>query len=371
MKIVHLGIAALPIPHSRGGAIQRRMIELARAQAAAGHRVILYSAGGKNSRSVLDGVEIRTLACHRSMPWRDIEYARKAIRELTAEPVDLLHFHSLPEGAALAHRLGAKTLLSFDNYLFRRGKQTPLFRWYRRALRRFSCLLPVSQYCRRGFQDYWELDTATIHVLHNGVNFDQFAPDAAAGALRRRALGIAQSEKVVLYVGRVCHQKGTDVLIDAFARFRERIPNVRLVVAGPSEKFGEWGGSALTRKITEAGGIYLGAIDESILPSVYNLADVFVMPTRELEMFGMAAIEAQACGKPVISSEHGGLPEVISPESGRFFAPGRAEALEACLREFFGDDRLRRSMSEMARENASRFAWPLLARRVEEIYRSC
>lgn len=112
-------------------------------------------------------------------------------------------------------------------------------------------------------------------------------------------------------------------------------------------------------------------VDESILPSVYNLADVFVMPTRELEMFGMAAIEAQACGKPVISSEHGGLPEVISLESGCFFAAGRTEALEACLRECFGDDRLRRSMSEMARKNASRFAWPLIARRVEEIYRSC
>ena len=88
-------------------------------------------------------------------------------------------------------------------------------------------------------------------------------------------------------------------------------------------------------------------------------------------MFGMAALEAQACGKPVISSEHGGLPEVISTESGLFFRTGRADALEACLRRCLADDELRWSMAEMARKNASRFAWPLLARRVEEIYRSC
>lgn len=371
MKIVHLGVSALPVPHPRGGAIQRRMLELARAQAVRGHRVILYSAGDAAARTVLDGVEIRTLACRRPMPFRDVEYMRKALRELAAEPADLLHFHSLPEGAALARRLGAKTFLSFDNFHFRRGKRTPLFWWYRRALQRFSCLLPVSQYCRRGFAGYWGAGAAPVHVLHNGVNLEQFAPDPAAGAARRRALGIQPREKVVLYVGRVCRQKGTDILIDAFVRLRRSMPDVRLVVAGPNQRFGEKAGSALTERITEGGGLYLGAVEESILPSVYNMADVFVMPTRELEMFGMAAVEAQACGKPVVASEHGGLPEVVSRESGLFFSPGRAEALESCLRNFLTNEGLRVSLVKGARENASRFAWPQLAVRIEEICRAC
>ncbi|MDE3136082.1 MAG: glycosyltransferase family 4 protein [Acidobacteriota bacterium] len=371
LRIAHLGVAALPIPHPLGGAIQRRMLELARAQAARGHTVVLYSAGERARRTTLDGVEIRTLACRRRMPLRDIEYMRKAIAEVTAEPADLLHFHSLPEGATLARGLGAKTILSFDNFFFRRGKRTPLFWWYRRALRRFSCLLPVSQFCRRGFQHYWQTDPAPIHVLHNGVNLDQFTPDPVRGAQRRRALGIAEDQKVVLYVGRVCHQKGTDILIEAFARLRETMSDVRLVVAGPSEQFGSLAGTALTRRISEVGGLYLGPVDESILPSVYNMGDIFVMPTRELEMFGMAALEAQACGKPVISSEHGGLPEVISPASGLFFPPGRADALEARLRKCLVEDGLRRSLAEMARNNASRFAWPGIARRIEEIYHAC
>jgi glycosyltransferase involved in cell wall biosynthesis len=371
VRIVHLGVSALPVPHPQGGAIQRRMLELARAQAARGHRVILYSAGDAPAIGLLDGVEIRTLACHRRMPLRDMEYMSKAVRELASEPADLLHFHSLPEGAALARRLGAKTILSFDNFHFRRGKRTPLFWWYRHALHQFSCLLPVSQYCRRGFESYWGANSAPIHVLHNGVNTEQFAPDPVDGQDRRRALGISASEKVVLYVGRVCRQKGTDLLIEAFVRLRRRMPHVRLVVAGPSEQFGKSAASALTERITKAGGIYLGAVDESILPSVYNMADVFVMPTRELEMFGMAAIEAQACGKPVIASDHGGLPEVISRASGLFFPPGSAESLEVCLWNLFADEGLRRSLGGAARENASRFAWPSLARRIEEIYRAC
>jgi glycosyltransferase involved in cell wall biosynthesis len=88
-------------------------------------------------------------------------------------------------------------------------------------------------------------------------------------------------------------------------------------------------------------------------------------------MFGMAAIEAQACGKPVVASDHGGLPEVISRASGLFFPPGSSESLEACLRNFFADEGLRRSLGGAARENALRFAWPSLALRIEEIYRAC
>ena len=72
--------------------------------------------------------------------------------------------------------------------------------------------------------------------------------------------------------------------------------------------------SDLTRRISEVGGIYLGPVQEKDLAATYNLCDVFVMPTRSIEMFGMAALEAQACGKPVVCSQHGGLPEVISPE---------------------------------------------------------
>ena len=366
MKIVHLGPSVLPITYPFGGAVQRRMLEIAKAQALRGDEVIMYSADSEKGRTDHDGIEIRKVACRYGTPWRDFEYLREAIAELEKEHVDMLHFHGLAEGAAYSKRIRAKKLLSFDNFVFRRGKRTPLYWWYGRALRQFSYLLPVSDYCKRQFHAYWGSNGVPIRVLHNGVNLEQFSPDPVSGTTRKRALGIGD-RRVVLYVGRVCLQKGSDLLIEAYRQLRGIFHDVSLVVAGPAEQFGSGHRSDLTRKILEVGGLYLGPVPEKDLPSIYNLCDIFVMPTRSLEMFGMAALEAQACGKPVVCSNHGGLPEVVSPKSGLFFSLGDSTDLAGCLRELLIDPVLYRSKAEASRHNAFRFAWPHIADQIAQI----
>jgi glycosyltransferase involved in cell wall biosynthesis len=370
VKIVHLGPSVLPISYPLGGAVQRRMLEMAKAQSVRGEKVIIYSADSESGRTNCDGVEIRSIACRRRMPFRDFEYLRKALEELRCESVDVLHFHNLPEGAAFSKAIRAEKLLSFDYFVFRRGKKTPVFWWYRNALRQFSWLLPVSEYCLRGYKSYWGSNGVPIRILHNGVNLEQFSSDPASGLARKRALGI-EKERVILYVGRVCRQKGIDILIDAFQHLRQRVANVSLVVAGPAEQFENKGHTELTRRISEVGGLYLGPVQEKDLAATYNLCDVFVMPTRSIEMFGMAALEAQACGKPVVCSQHGGLPEVISPKSGLFFPVGNAEALADSLSQLFQNTDLYRSKAEAARPNALRFAWPRIIEDLETAYRGC
>jgi glycosyltransferase involved in cell wall biosynthesis len=372
VKIVHLGVSVLPILYPRGGAIQRRILELAKVQAARGHDVVIYSADNYYREAKHCGAHIRSISCTRRMPFRDFEYMKKAAADLRdrAEPVDVLHFHSLPEGAVLFASFEAEKLLSFDNIIFRRGKSTPLYWWYRQALRKFDCLLPVSDFCEREFQEYWGSEGLATRVLYNGVNLEQFAPDPEAGKARRETLGIG-NEKVVLYVGRICEQKGTDILIRAYAQLKAAGHKARLLVAGPSEQFGRSGENDLVRAIRAVGGLFLGAVEESILPSIYNLADIFVMPTRSLEMFGMAAIEAQACGKPVVCSDHGGLPEVIRRESGLFFPVGDSEALAQRLFQLLSDDALYANMAAAARKNALRFDWDRIADELESICRTC
>src|ERR1019366_6625361 len=120
--------------------------------------------------------------------------------------------------------------------------------------------------------------------------------------------------------------------------------------------------------VSKCGGLYLGAVEEEELASVYNMADVFVMPTREIEMFGMAAVEAQACGKPVVASRHGGLPEVISEQSGLFFQTGEAGALADQLSFLLGNEELYRSLAVAARESAERFGWSKIVDQLEDIY---
>jgi glycosyltransferase involved in cell wall biosynthesis len=372
MKIVHIGPPHLPVLYALGGAIERRMRELARRQADAGAEVILYSAEDKTQTMHYHGAEVRALACNQKDTVRAAEFMYKAMRDVRSVSPDVIHFHSLVEGAAFAswfaRGMRAKTLLSFDFFEFRRGRENPFFPWYKKALNRFSELLPVSEYCRSGACDYWSIPQDRMRVLYNGVSIQQFFPDPQASLARRSALGIAGDEFVLLYVGRVCEQKGTDLLVEAYRMLRNEHRRVRLVIAGPIGQFGTSGSNGITDALEDSQGIYLGPVEEAILPSVYNMADVFVMPTRQAEMFGMAAIEAQACGVPVVCSNHGGLPEVINPKSGLLFETGSAMDLARNLRALMDNPELKRRCATAAVPNAERFSWENIVRELNQVY---
>jgi len=140
-------------------------------------------------------------------------------------------------------------------------------------------------------------------------------------------------------------------------------------VAGPIGQFGHEGSDDITAKLQANHGLYLGPVEEEILPSIYNMADVFVLPTRVNEMFGMAAIEAQACGRPVVCSDHGGLPEVVARTSGLLFRSGDLQDLITQLRRLMDEPGLRQRLSDAAVPNAKRFAWESITEELAEIYR--
>jgi glycosyltransferase involved in cell wall biosynthesis len=369
MTIIHIGPPLLPILYALGGATERRVREVAAQQAKAGSRVIVYSAEERAAITQYGDVEVRAIPCrHRGMV-RAGEFLFKSLRDARAVRADVIHFHGLPEGAAAVRMSGLdiRTVLSFDAFEFRRGKKNPFFPWYRGALRRFSSLLPVSSYCHRESARYWSIPEERMQVVYNGVSLRQFQPDPAAGAARRAALGL-RDEFVVLYVGRVCRQKGTDLLIEACTQLRNEGRDVRLVIAGPLAQFGNDADNGFARMIELHNVLYLGPVDEAILPSIYNIADVFVMPTRTHEMFGMAAIEAQACGKPVVCSNHGGLPEVISESSGMLFQPGDSQDLTRKLRSLIENRPMAQRFSSEARNNARRFAWESITNDLFRVY---
>jgi D-inositol-3-phosphate glycosyltransferase len=96
------------------------------------------------------------------------------------------------------------------------------------------------------------------------------------------------------------------------------------------------------------------------------------MPTRELEMFGMAAVEAQACGKPVVASDHGGLRETVPETAGARFQTGNAADLaahlEALLAATCDDSDLLGALGRGALESAARYDWPRIVQRCQEVY---
>lgn len=350
--------------HDRGGATERRMIELAAAQAAAGHEVRVMSAESAFSVRRHRGFAVQGVRVRTRPPIRAYEMLVAARRYLRADPPDVLHFHSAHEGARFARFVHVPTLLSVDYFRYR-GSNTLLgHRYYEGSLRRFDRLLPVSESCATEFRQFWG-DPAPIEVLYNGVNADQFRPDPESGQHLRVELGL--EGVIVLYVGRLCGQKGTEILLDVWEQYRPS--GATLVVAGPiGQFFGAVQPSKLPERMNALGVHYLGAVEDQHLAHLYNACDVFVMPTVHDEMFGMAALEAQACGKPVVASRLGGLLEAVSDGSGLFVAPGDRRALGEGLVELVGDADRRAEMGLAARQHALGFTWDRIATKVQSIY---
>lgn len=240
-QVAHVGSAEVHPLHRLGGASQRRIVEMASRQAQLGYEVAVYAAGQENMAEQLGGFELRTVRCLTSGPVRRLEFLVRATADLRRRRPDLVHFHGIPEGA-VAMRGVCPTVMQYDFYIFMRGRFKAL---YRRALRKFDRLLPVSRYCQRAAIEYWDIPQVPNQVLYNGVNVEQFSPDPAAGSAMRARYGIDDAP-VMLYVGRVCEQKGTDTLLGAYELLRARMPRTRLVVAGPPGQFGRTEGIPLT-----------------------------------------------------------------------------------------------------------------------------
>jgi len=361
--IVHVGPSHLPLPALLGGAIERRMMELAEAQARAGERVMVYSGGPEIGWREYRGVSIRYLSGSRP------EFALRFVQDVGRRAASVIHIHNRAEIAWLSKTAGLGPAVLSCDYHFEPWRRFAHLSKISKTVWR-ECLLacdriaPVSAYCREIFQAYWGLPAGRFAPIPNGVNCTRFHADAALRAQWRARLGFGDRQ-IILYLGRLCLQKGTDLLIAAYRLLKRP---VSLVVAGPCERFGETQTGALVTQIREAGGTYLPPLDDADLPGLYNACDVFVMPTRELEMFGMAAMEAQACGKPVVASDHGGLRETVPETAGVRFRTGDAADLAAHLEMLLGDPEWLAALGEGARANAARYDWPRIAQRCQEVY---
>jgi len=361
--IVHVGPSHLQLPARLGGAVERRMMELAEAQARGGERVMVYSGGPETGWQEYRGVSIRYLSGSR------IEFALHFIKDVARRKPRVLHVHNRAEIAWLAKTAGlGPSVLSCDYHFepwrrFAHLRKASKFIW-RHCLMACDRIAPVSDYCLGVYHDYWNLPAAKFALIPNGVDGVRFRPDAALRASWRERLGL-DGRPMILYVGRLCRQKGTDLLIDAYRKLRQP---AALVVAGPSERFGKTHIGELALEVQRAGGIYLPPLDDADMPGIYNACDIFAMPTRELEMFGMAAVEAQACGKPVVASDHGGLREIVPETAGARFRTGDAGDLAARLQALLDNADMLDGLRAGARENAARYDWTRIAQRCREVY---
>jgi D-inositol-3-phosphate glycosyltransferase len=215
---------------------------------------------------------------------------------------------------------------------------------------------------QRLIEDY-RADAARIAVVPCGVDTDLFRPDTAQQA--RAALGLGPGP-VALYVGRLAPIKGLDTLLDALARVREHGRPLRLLVIGGDTDEPLDGHEGQLRRRVQRLGLgqavrFLGAQTQDTLRAYYVAADVTVLPSY-YESFGMVALEAMACGSPVIASRVGGLTSTVRDGVTGFLVPeGDAPALAARLDAVLADPDLRWRLGREGVRWAARHRWPCVA----------
>jgi glycosyltransferase involved in cell wall biosynthesis len=371
VRILHTSIGVPPPPFTdEGGAVQRRVAELAREQVRRGHDVTVLCPGGDNSSAEIDGVHVRYLHCRCPPPWAHLEFQARCIPAVVRRRrgLDLLHVHNEPEAGLASLPLRIPTVLSYDNFNVRGSRVSRLHPLYRRSLSSFDALLACSNYARDLSLEHWKVPGEIVHVLPNGVSLAQFSPNPESARAERAAF----SGPVVLYLGRVCRQKGVHTLLDAARRLPGLGIHADVVIAGPIGEFEARDQTAETReweaRIAAAGAHYLGRVPEERLAGLLTMADVFVMPTVELEMQGMAALEAQACGTPVVASDHGGLKETVPDTAGIRFTPGDDRELAEAVATMLTDSDARQAYSRAALEHARGLSWGRIVDRLSSIY---
>ena len=368
MRIVHFGTSITPVLSDKGGALQRRTLEMARLQAQDGHEVVVLSPGSADRSFPHEGFEMIELRLHTRRPVRDYEFMVRARQALAKRRVfDVLHVHGAPHSARMLGVRARVSVQSVDFFRYRGTQYEVGRRAYVRSLRRFNLILPVSDYCRDEFLHFYPELTSRTVKLPNGVASERFRPDPEAGIGARQALGLP-SGPLVLYVGRVCEQKGSDLLSGLTVALTERGLQANVVAAGPPDMFGRSGTTPLVSQLEDAGVIVTGAVDECLLPGLMNAADVFVLPTRRDEMFGMAALEAASCGIPIVASRLGGIPEAVG-EGGALFRVGDIEEFTEAVAALLNRPDDRADLGARARHHALTYTWRSIVDQAEDIYR--
>jgi D-inositol-3-phosphate glycosyltransferase len=220
----------------------------------------------------------------------------------------------------------------------------------------------------------YQADVSKIDIIPPGVDIDHFYPIPPDEA--REAINLPVDERMLLFVGRIEPLKGLDTLLRAIAAMREagiqsQVPHYLAVVGGDPSATGENLSSEMVRLQTlcsELGlndmVLFLGKRDQASLPYYYSAADVLIMPSH-YESFGMVALEAMACGTPVVASKVGGLAFlVVDGETGFVVPDNDPIALGEKLTLLLTNPALREQLGQQAAAYARHYAWENIVARL-------
>ncbi len=289
-------------------------------------------------------------------------------RAVAAHELDLFFFPSVYSYFPLLRRV--PTILGIHDTIADRNPQFAFGSWRQElfwrgkvclAIDQSNMILTVSEYSKRCVREVFHVPSSSVRVLY----------EAASPIFRKLDLE-APTERYALYVGGISPNKNLQTLIRAFAKLRARQSGVKLMLVGDYQSDGFKGCYRDLKSLTAALGVdaevvFTGYVPDDELCRLYNQASLFVMPSFD-EGFGLPALEAMACGAPVVVSSGNSLEEVVA-DAGLHVDPRDEAGLTAAMERLLENPVLSEQFAQRALTRAAEFSWDAAARRMLEIFR--
>jgi glycosyltransferase involved in cell wall biosynthesis len=304
---------------------------------------------------------------------------RATLGRLAAEHFDLVHVHT-PflahySGVRFARRARIPVIATyhtlFEEYLHHYVPLMPRIlggvlarRFTRSQCAQLRAIVAPSAPMRELLLSYGV--STRIEVIPTGLSADRYVP--GDGRRFRERYGIAADRPLLLYVGRVAHEKNIEFLLHSFVALRRSCPAALLAIAGEGPAREHLRAQVLRLGIAQDV-LFIGYLDrERTLADCYSAADVFVFASRT-ETQGLVLLEALAQGRPVVSTSHLGTASILQPGCGARVAPDRPDAFAQAVLDILDDPARAARLSSQARSYAQGWSSALMARRLAQLYR--
>ena len=357
-----------------GGGVERGTVEIAEAIADAGGRALVVSVGGAQVHEIARaGGEHIELPLHSKNPVVIYKNILRLAALIERENVDLIHVRSrAPAWSALyaAKRTKRPLVTTFHGTY---NAQSFIKRAYNGVMTRGERVIAISAFIGEHVHRLYGVPASRLRVIHRGVDLFRFNPDKVSA---ERVVQLANEWRltegypVIMLPGRLTRWKGQTVFIEAVAKLERR--DIRCLIVG-----GDQGRLDYRRELEAMVERYqLGEVVRIVdhcadMPAAYMLSDAVVSASTDPEAFGRVMTEAQALGRPVIASDHGGARETVLPDkTGWLVPPGDVDALSAALTKVLAlDEAARGRLSDAAITNvAENFSKQKMCAKTLEVY---
>src|SRR3989338_8822149 len=256
------------------------------------------------------------------------------------------------DNTSLLSNIHTKLMLFFEKYVISKCRS----------------VLVLSEFSKFQLKEIHGVKSEKVSVIPSGLDISSFSLGDKMAA--RKRLNIFEDSKILLTIRRLDPRMGLDVMLRAFTIITAKIKGVRLLIGGTGPSL-----SALIKlrdelELTDSVD-FIGHISEENLPYYYRAADISILPSRELEGFGLMTIESLSCGTPVIGTPVGSTTEILGKfEEKLLFKDSNADSMaEKIIDIFYGDDKDILYMSKKCRSFVEEnYNWSKIVQLVDEFY---